>query len=119
MRGVGDCRRGGFGNRTVRELGFESRRLYDGHVSSSAAEHIGADEELVRAHAAELTALGAAHGIHALRFASPGRLVGRVASDRDALDMAEFAAEAERLLGADVSSLSDAVLNKPNVSRTL
>lgn len=73
----------------------------------------------MRAHAAELTALGAAHGIHALRFASPGRLVGRVDPDRDALDMAEFAAEAERLLGADVSLLSEAVLDKPNVSPDL
>lgn len=88
-------------------------------VSSSAAERAGADEELLRAHAAELNALAAAHGIHALRFASPGRLVGRVDPDRDALDMAEFAAEAEKLLDADVSLLSDAVLDKPNVSPDL
>ena len=88
-------------------------------MSSSAAEPVGAREELVRSHAAELTALAAEHGIHDLRFASPGRLVGRVDPDRDALDMAEFAAAAEKLLGEEISLLSEAVLGKPNVSSDL
>ncbi len=78
----------------------------------------------MRAHAWELAALAAAHGIHELRFASAGRLVGRVDPDRDALDMAEFdmaefAAAAEELLGAELSLLSDAVLAKPIVSADL
>ena len=88
-------------------------------VHTSADEPAGASEELVRAHAAELTALAAEHGIHELRFASTGRLVGRINPERDALDMAEFAAAAERLLGAEVSLLSEAVLAKPNVSADL
>lgn len=88
-------------------------------MSSSAAQRPGADEELVRAHAAELNVLAARHGIHALRCASLGRLVGRVDPDRDAFDMAEFAVEAEKLLKAGVSLLSDAVLDKSNVSPDL
>ena len=88
-------------------------------MSSSAAEPVGAGETLVRSHAAELTALAAEHGIHDLRFASPGRLVGRVDPDRDALDMAEFAAAAEKLLGEEISLLSEAVLSKRNVSSDL
>lgn len=88
-------------------------------MSSPAAGRAGASEDTVRAHAAQLRALAATHGIHDLRFASPGRLVGRVDPDRDALDMAEFAAAAEQLLGAEVSLLSAAVLDKPNVSTDL
>lgn len=88
-------------------------------MSASASERGSANEQLVRAHAAELTALAAEHGIHDLRFASAGRLLGRVDADRDALDMAEFAAAAEKLLGAEVSVLSEAVLSKPNVSSDL
>lgn len=88
-------------------------------MSAPGVEPAGADEPLVRAHAGELAALAAEHGIHELRFASVGRLLGRVDSDRDALDMAEFAAAAENLLGAEVSLLSDVVLAKPDVSADL
>ncbi|MGY1709154.1 hypothetical protein ACI8AC_06540 [Geodermatophilus sp. SYSU D00758] len=88
-------------------------------MGTPAPEPVGADEQLVRAHAQELVALAAEHGIHDLRFASPGRLLGRVDPDRDALDMAEFAVAAGHLLGAEVSLLSDAVLSKPNVSADL
>ena len=87
-------------------------------MSTPAEDRPGADEQLVRAHAAELAELAAVHGIHELRFASAGRLLGRVDHDRDLLDMAEFAA-AEQLLGAPVLLLSDAVLAKPNVSADL
>lgn len=74
---------------------------------------------MVRAHARELVALAARYGIHDLRFASAGRLLGRIDPERDALDMAEFAAAAEQLLGEEVSLLSDAVVSKPNVSADL
>jgi hypothetical protein len=94
-------------------------RAYDDGVSSSAIEPVGADESLVRAHAPQLAALAARYGIRDLRFASAGRLVGRVDPDRDALDMAGFAAAAEELLGAEVSLFSEAVLTKPNVSADL
>jgi hypothetical protein len=88
-------------------------------MSAPAEDRPGADEALVREHAAELTKLAGTHGIHDLRFASPGRLVGRVDADRDLLDISEFAAAAERLLGAPVLLLSDAVLDRPNVSYDL
>lgn len=88
-------------------------------MGSPAQEPAGADEHVVRAHARKLVALAAEHGVHDLRFASPGRLLGRVDPERDALDMAEFAVAAERMLGAEVSLLSDAVLTKPNVSADL
>lgn len=78
-----------------------------------------ADEELVRAHAAELTALALKHGIRRLRYASVGRLVGTVDEDRDMLDIATFDVEAEDLLGAEISLFADEVLKNPNVSTDL
>jgi hypothetical protein len=98
---------------------LHSGDTYTRRVGTPALEPAAADEALVRTHARELVALAAEHGIHALRFASPGRLLGRVDPDRDALDMAEFAVEAGNVLGAEVSLLSDAVLSKPNVSADL
>lgn len=76
-------------------------------------------ETAVRAHARELRALAAEYGIASLRFASPGRLVGTVAEDRDAFDVADFELAAVRLLGAEVRLYSDRVLAKPNVSPDL
>lgn len=78
-----------------------------------------ADEELVRAHAAELTAIALKHGIRRLRYASVGRLVGTVDEGRDMLDVTTFDIEAEDLLGAEVSLFSDKVLKNPNVSDDL
>lgn len=78
-----------------------------------------ADRALVAARANELRRLAAEHGITALRFASPGRLVGHVAGDRDALDVADFDVAARILLGAEVRLYSDAVLTKANVSPDL
>ena len=88
-------------------------------MASADAAADGASEAIVRQHAAELARLAARHGIHNLRFASVGRLLGQVDDDRDLLDMAAFAAAAQDLLGAPVSILSDAVLRKPNVSEDL
>lgn len=63
--------------------------------------------------------LGAAHGVTTLRYASRGRLVGHLASDRDALDGLAFEEAATALLGAPVELYSDAVLTKTNVSADL
>jgi hypothetical protein len=49
-----------------------------------------ADRALVVAHADELRRLAADHGITALRFASPGRLVGHIAAELDFLDVVDF-----------------------------
>ncbi len=67
----------------------------------------------------ELRALAAQHGISDLRFASPGRLVGCVAEDWDALDTADFEIAARALRGADVGLFSDRVLGKSHVSPDL
>lgn len=73
----------------------------------------------MRAHADELRALAARHGISDLRFASAGKLVGHVAEDRDALDVADFEVAAVELVGAELRLYSDRVLDKRNVSRDL
>lgn len=78
-----------------------------------------ADRARVQAHVDELREVADHHGITDLRFASPGRLVGRVADDRDALDVSRFELAAAELLGAAASLYSDAVLDKPNVSPDL
>jgi len=78
-----------------------------------------ADEVTVRAHADQLRALAAEHGITALRFASPGRLVGHLAEDRDAFDAADFELAAIKVLDAEVELYADRVLGKPNVSPDL
>jgi hypothetical protein len=63
--------------------------------------------------------LAASHGIRDVRYASPGRLVGRVSDDRDLLDVAEFDAAASELLHASVMLFSDRVLAHPRVSEDL
>ena len=91
-------------------------------VSSSAVEPPllpPADEATVRDRGDELRALAVQHGISELRFASPGRLVGHVAEDRDALDTADFEIAARALLGAEIGLFSDRVLGKPHVSPDL
>ncbi|MBC9957304.1 hypothetical protein [Yimella sp. cx-51] len=91
-------------------------------MSSSAVEPSllpPADEAMVRSHGDELRALAARYGISELRFASPGRLVGHVADDRDALDTAAFEIAARALLGAEIGLYSDRVLDKPHVSPDL
>jgi hypothetical protein len=66
-----------------------------------------------------LRALAARYGISDLRFASAGKLVGHVAEDRDALDVADFEVAAVDLVGAELRLYSDRVLDKRNVSRDL
>jgi hypothetical protein len=66
-----------------------------------------------------LRALAARYGISDLRFASAGKLVGHVAEDRDALDVADFEVAAVELVGAELRLYSDRVLDKRNVSRDL
>ena len=94
---------------------------YTDQVSTSSVEPDLplVDERLARAHRDELRALAADHGISDLRFASPGRLVGRVAEDKDLLDVVAFDLAAEDLLGARVSLFSDRVLDHDNVSKDL
>jgi hypothetical protein len=78
-----------------------------------------ATEQQVRSHAAQLVELAARHGITDLAFASPGRLRGHVASDRDLFDMFEFQRAATDLLGAEVTLYSDGALRNEHVSPDL
>jgi hypothetical protein len=83
-------------------------------------EHLPpATEQQVRSRAAELAGLAARHGISRLAFASPGRLRGHVAEDRDLFDMFEFQREATDLLGAEVALYSDGALSNEHVSPDL
>ena len=76
-------------------------------------------EQQVRARAAELVELAARHGITVLAFASPGRLRGHLADDRDLFDMFEFQRDATALLGAEVALYSDGALANEHVSPDL
>ena len=78
-----------------------------------------ATEQQVRAHAVELVDLAARHGITDLAFASPGRLLGHVAADRDLFDMFEFQRAASGLLGAEITVYSDGALANDHVSADL
>ena len=91
-------------------------------VSQSLAEPAHpppATEQQVRSHAAELVELAARHGITALAYASPGRLRGHLADDRDLFDMFEFQRAATDLLGAEVTVYSDGALRNQHVSPDL
>ncbi len=78
-----------------------------------------ATEQQVRSRAAQLGELAVRYGITNLAFASPGRLRGHVASDRDLFDMFEFQREASDLLGADITLYSDGALRNEHVSPDL
>ena len=78
-----------------------------------------ATERQVRSHAAELVELATRHGITVLAFASPGRLRGHLADDRDLFDMFEFQRAAADLLGAEVTVYSDGALRNQHVSPDL
>jgi len=78
-----------------------------------------ATEQQVRSHAAQLSELAARYGIANLAFASPGRLRGHVASDRDLFGMIEFQREASHLFGAEIRLYSDGALRNEHVSPDL
>ncbi len=78
-----------------------------------------ATEQQVRSRAARLVELAARHGITGLAFASPGRLRGHVAADRDLFDMFEFQRAATDLLGAEIALYSDGALRNDHVSPDL
>jgi hypothetical protein len=78
-----------------------------------------ATEEQVRSHAAELVKLAARFGITDLAFASPGRLRGHIADDRDLFDMFEFQRAATDLLSAEITVYSDGALRNDHVSPDL
>lgn len=74
------------------------------------------DERTARDNVDTLRRIGDQHGISALRFASPGRLVGHVDEDRDMIDIADFTLDVIEALDRYAHIYSDRVLTKPNVS---
>lgn len=78
-----------------------------------------ATEQQVRSRTADLVDLAARHGITHLAFASPGRLRGHIADDRDLFDMFEFQRAATNLLGAEITVYSDGALRNDHVSTGL
>lgn len=78
-----------------------------------------ATEEQVRAHAADLIALAAEHGISELAFASPGRLRGHILEGHDPFAPFSFERAATQLLGAEVEVFSDEVLRNEHVGPDL
>jgi hypothetical protein len=108
--------------RPPRQAASDSGGYYTGSVSQPLAEppHLPpATEQQVRNRARELVSLAARHGITDLAFASPGRLRGHVADDRDLFDMFEFQRAATSLLSAEVALYSDGALNNDHVSPDL
>lgn len=94
---------------------------YHGPMSNTAHEGNEplASEAALRAHADELQSLAAQYGISELRIAGAGRLVGRIADDRDLFDIAHFETAATDLVGAEVEVFSEGVLGNDNVSPDL
>ena len=91
-------------------------------MSQSLAEPLHlppATEQQVRSRGAQLVELAARHGITDLAFASPGRLRGHIADDRDLFDMFEFQRAATSLLGAEITMYSDGSLRNDHVSPDL
>jgi hypothetical protein len=66
-----------------------------------------------------LVSLAARHGITDPAHASPGRLRGHVADDRDLFDMFEFQRAAATLLRAEIALNSDGALDNDHVSPDL
>lgn len=77
------------------------------------------DEQTARTNADALHRVASEYGISALRFASPGRLVGHLDDDRDMGDMADFQIAVEDLLGRHADFFTDRVLSNSNVSPDL
>ena len=78
-----------------------------------------ASEALVSTHAKRFAELGERSGITQLRFAAEGRLVGRVAEDRDMFDVVDFQLAVAQEFGVKITLVSDAVLGRERVSPDL
>jgi len=78
-----------------------------------------ASGQQVRSHAAELVQVAVRHGITAQAFASPGRLRGHVADDRDLSGMFEIQRAAADLPGAEGTVYPDGALRHQHASPDL
>ncbi len=78
-----------------------------------------ADEQVIRAHAAELIAMAEGIGLSNVRYASGNRLVVTRTERVEPLGEYVFAEQASFFLGRQVRVYSDGVLNNPGVSSDL
>ena len=90
-----------------------------------AAEYVAyddlpwADEQVIRAHAAEWIALAESLGLADLRYASGSRIVVRLTDHVEPLGEYKFSERASFMLGRQIRAYSDAVLLNPGVSADL
>ena len=78
-----------------------------------------ADEQVIRAHAAELIAMAETLGLADLRYASGNRIVVRRTDHVEALGVHKFSERASFMLGHQIRAYSDRVLQNPGVSPDL
>ncbi len=78
-----------------------------------------ADEEVIRAHAAELVAMAESLGLADLRYASGNRIVVRRTDRVVPLGEHRFSERASFMLGRQIRAYSDTVLQNPGVSEDL
>ena len=78
-----------------------------------------ADEEIIRAHAAELVAMAESLGLSDLRYASSNRIVVTLTDHVEPRGEFKFSERASFMLGHQIRAYSDAVLKNPGVSPDL
>ena len=78
-----------------------------------------ADEQVIRAHAAELIAMAESFGLANLRYASANRIVVTLTDQVATFGDYRFAEQASFLLGRQVRAYDDEVLKNPGVSPDL
>ena len=78
-----------------------------------------ADEQVIRAHAAELIAMAESLGLADLRYASSNRIVVRRTDHVEPMGEHRFSERASFMLGRQIRASSDAVLQNPGVSPDL
>ena len=78
-----------------------------------------ADEQMIRAHAAELIAMAESLGLDDLRYASSNRVVVRLTDHAAPFGDHHFSERASFLLGHQIRAYDDEVLKDPGVSPDL
>ena len=78
-----------------------------------------ADEQMIRAHAAELIEMAESLGLTDLRYASTNRVVVRLTDHAAPFGDHKFSERASFLLGHQIRAYDDEVLKNPGVSPDL
>ena len=78
-----------------------------------------ADEQVIRAHDAELIAMAESLGLADLRYASGNRIVVRRTDHVEPMGEHRFSERASFMLGRQIRAYSDTVLRNPGVSPDL